>query len=219
VYRKFREEQLRLADRATEYPKLPTEEELDAKVDAMIAAGPKRLNDSRVDTVKAKSAAMLLSEQASNPKLPAVATKQTAASASRRQPLQSALPSRTRPLRSTRPAPVNVSKNTIGFPKAKAAPSIIPKSSRPVQTKTNAKPPAKKISQDDIHPKDFVRLYGQPPVESKMWERLLRHDLLEEELKREEEADGQNALFDDVDDLLRGDLANEVDVFQLEMPQ
>ncbi len=220
----FREERLREADRLAEEamkPVLPTDEELDAKVDKMISAGPKRATDTRIDTMQSKSAAAFLSEGSSKPKLPAAATKQTAASALKRQAPSTALPLRSRPLQTSRPAPFNVSKNTIGFPKAKAARSIIPQSSKPLQAKSINNPATQKVDQENIHPKEFVRLYGQPPAGSRMSDRLMRHELLEEELRQEEEADGPAPLFEDVDDLLRGYLADEGDddVFQLEVPE
>jgi hypothetical protein len=154
--------------------------------------------------------------------VPAVASKQTTSSALKRQePFTAALPSRSRPLQPSKPGPVNVSKNTIGFPKAKAPPSILPKSSRPLQPKSTNAQSRLQVHQDDIHPKDFVEAYGQPPVGSRMHDRLVRHQLLEEKIEADEES--SVALFDedDLDQLLRGDLAkyDEEDVFQLEVPE
>ncbi|RMZ80749.1 hypothetical protein DV738_g2623, partial [Chaetothyriales sp. CBS 135597] len=205
-------------------PVLPEDDELDSKVDKMIARVGRSRKDIGVPTVQARSAAAVLSEYSARPKLPTAATKQTAASALKRHEPTVSLPSRPRSRQlaaSHSGPPINVSKNTIGFPKAKPAPSIAPKFSRPPQTKPANKAANPKISQDDIHPKDFVRLYGQPPVGSRMHERLLRHELLEQELKQEEqEAEAPHApLFDDLDELLRGDFAcaEEDDLFQLEL--
>ncbi|RMZ82824.1 hypothetical protein DV737_g1869, partial [Chaetothyriales sp. CBS 132003] len=221
--RRVQEERLREVDRTAAEamkPVLPTDDELDSKVDEMIARVPRSRKDKGVATVQARSAAAVLSECTNRPKLPTAATKQTAASALKRHGPAVSLPSRSRPLPASGP-PVNVSKNTIGFPKARPAPSIAPKSSQPLQAKSSSKPANAKVNQDDIHPNDFVRMYGQPPVGSRMHNRLLRHQLLEDELRLEEqEAEAAQApLFDDLDDLLRGDFANadDGDVFQLEL--
>ncbi|RMD44359.1 hypothetical protein DV735_g793, partial [Chaetothyriales sp. CBS 134920] len=252
---RLREDRLKEADIAAAEatkPVLPADDELDSRVDEMMARVPRSRKDMGVATVQARSAAAVLSDCSARPKLPAAATKQTAASALKRHEPTASLPSRprSRQLAPSHPGPrMNVSKNTIGFPKAKPPPSIAPKFSRPLQTKPapkadNAKisqddihpkadkttisqddihPKADKttISQDDIHPKDFVKLYGRPPVGSRMHERLLRHELLEQELKVEEqEAEVPQApLFDDLDELLRGDFAcaEDDDLFQLEL--
>lgn len=185
-------------------PGLPTEEELDAKVDSMILAGPKQ---SRLDTIKAKSAAEALSRPST--KVPAVATRGTKASEQKRKPLSSIAEPTT-----THRAPLAVSKGTIGYPKAKAAPSIIPKADQLRQKKPAQKP---KIDQSKIHPKDFVRLYGQPPVESNMWFRLKEYELLEQE-----EGDGlADELFetDIFSSNAEGIEDDEEDVFQLPMPE
>jgi hypothetical protein len=183
---------------------LPTDADLDAQVDAMIAAGPTR---SKVDTVRARSAAEALSKPA--PKVPSVAMKGTKSSEQKRKPLSSVIDPA-----STRRNPPAVSRDTIGFPRAKPAPSIIPKADQLRQKKTMQKP---KIDQSKIHPKDFVRLYGQPPQESSMWFRLKEYELLEE----------QNADDDLADELFDTDffppntnyLEDEDDVFQLPMPE
>ncbi|RMZ86814.1 hypothetical protein DV736_g5961, partial [Chaetothyriales sp. CBS 134916] len=221
---RVQEERLKEVDRAAAEamkPVLPTDDELDAKVDKMIARVPRSRKDKGVATVHARSAAAVLSECTSRPNLPTAATKQTAASAMKRHEPTIPLLSKSRPLAPSRSGPpVNVSKNTIGFPKAKPAPSIAPKCSQPLQAKSIKKAANPKINQDDIHPKDFVRLYGQPPAGSRMHERLLRHELLEEELRLEEqEAEPQAPLFDDLDELLRGNFASadDDDVFQLEL--
>lgn len=80
-------------------------------------------------------------------------------------------------------------------------------------------PAATTVHQSKIHPKDFVRLYGQPPVESNMWFRLKEFELLEEEMKEEQDELSQELFdtnffscgreYDDDDD----------EVFQLPMPE
>lgn len=194
----------RQASEAPSMPALPSEEELDARVDAMILAGPKH---SRVNTVKAKSAAEALSRPSS--KVPSVAAKGTKASEQKRRPLSSAVEPN-----ATKRAPLAVSRGTIGFPKAKPAPSIIPKADQLRQKKPAQKP---KVDQSKIHPKDFVRLYGQPPVESNMWFRLKEYELLEEA----EGDDLADELFDtDFFPLsAKNDEEDEDDVFQLPMPE
>ena len=218
--RKYREERLaesfRQAEEILSRPSiLPDEDEQDRKVDEMIAAGPRRKGEALVDTIKAKSAAQALSELSTRPKLPAAAMKQTAASALKRQEPSAAMPIRSRQPLSSKSAPFNVSRNTIGFPKAKAPASIVPKSA---MSRPSTKPTPAKVDQDDIHPKDFVRLYGEPPLGSRMSERLMRYELLDAEIREDEAKMGSNPLFNDVDTLLRGDLAN-VEVFQLEVPE
>ncbi|KAK6369580.1 hypothetical protein LTS17_009486 [Exophiala oligosperma] len=166
------------------YKDMPAESP-NKQVDAMIAAGPKRQRPqlSRVDTMQAKSAAEALSEP--QPRLPSAALKTTQASEQKRKgilpstkpkPLSTSTASV--PSRSTHAA---VSKNTIGFPKAKKPPSIIPKGtgvdrSGPIALKKPAK-----IDQSKIHPKDFRDLYGSPPIESDMWFRLKEYELLEKD--------------------------------------
>ena len=212
--RKLREErQDEMMSKPHDYPRLaPTDEELEAQVDAMIAAGPRtRGQDSHVDTVKARSAAALLSRP--EPRLPSAAMRPTKASEQRKKPLGNTPASRT--------APLSVSKNTIGFPKAKATASIIPKSEQVRQQVHGNRSGLPKIAQQVIHPKDFVRLYGQPPEESKMWFRLREYQLLEDELREEqrEEQERIDALFD-INDLNFGlEDGDDDDVFQLPMPE
>lgn len=212
----FEEERMREASKPVHFPLLPTEEELDAEVDAMILTGPKgKTNESRLDTVKARSAASLLSEP--DRKLPSVATRPTKASAQKTKPTSRASPSKPSDSTNCRAPPAMVSKNTIGFPKAKQAPSIIPKRDHMRQKKSA--PAATTVHQSKIHPKDFVRLYGQPPVESNMWFRLKEFELLEEEMKEEQDELSQELFdtnffscgreYDDDDD----------EVFQLPMPE
>jgi hypothetical protein len=171
----------------------PTFEELNKLVDDMIAAGPKskRVPLSRVDSTEAKSAAAALSEP--QPRLPAVATRTTQASelkkrgllyAAKRNPLDAR--QATTSMRTNHAA---LSKNTIGFPKAKKAASILPR------TGTTTAPKPVKIDQKTIHPRDFRDLYGSPPVESDMWFRLKQFELLEEDLAKDN-GDSEEDLFD-----------------------
>jgi hypothetical protein len=203
------EEQMREASKPMHFPLLPTEEELDAKVHAMIAAGPKaKVGAAKVDTVRAKSAASLLSK--SDRSLPAAALRTTKASEQRAKPASRPLSTTSSANRSGRPAPVSVSKNTIGFPKAKAPPSIIPKADQ-MRQKTTTKPVVK---QSDLNPKEFVRLYGQPPEYSTMWNRLKELELIEEDLEgaSDEEVEEVDELFER--DLILGGEEDD-EVFQL----
>ncbi len=72
------------------------------------------------------------------------------------------------------------------------------------------------INQEDIHPQDFVKLYGQPPVGSAMHARLVEYQLLEEEFRQEDE-EVTRELFET--DLFRGGEEDDEEVFQLAMPE
>ncbi|KPI45832.1 uncharacterized protein AB675_601 [Cyphellophora attinorum] len=200
---KLKEEMEAKASEPIVFPKLPTDEELDAEVDQMLAAGPK----SRLDTAKARSAASVLSEPGI--RLPSAALKGTKASDQKRKPLSN--------ITTSSPAPSSVSKNTIGFPKARKAPSILPAADQIRQKKVASKPIP--IEQSSIHPRDFVQLYGQPPIGSSMWDRLKQYELLEEQ----DIANGVSDTLFDTDFLgaEEPDLALKDDgvVFQLNTPE
>ncbi len=211
TWRKFEKERMREASKPVHYTPLPSEDE---EVEAMIAAGPKRrINESNVDTVKAKSAATLLSE--ADVRLPSAATRPTKASEQKAKPATGAPASRIATKQPLHRAPANVSKNTIGFPKAKQAASIIPRSEQTRQKK--ALSPATKVDQSGLHPKDFLQLYGQPPAGSTMSHRLYEFKLLEEELKQEAD-EVTEELFST--GFFTGGLEDDGDeVFQLPMPE
>jgi hypothetical protein len=189
--------------------------ELDKKVDAMIAAGPrcKEPEDSKIDTMRARRAADALSHS----KVPPVAMKPTAGSLQKsKRATFSVLNSRNLPGPSN-PSPMRhvaaevVSKNTIGFPKARHAPSIIP--SRTKQPISNAETTSKSpISQSEIHPARFRELYGNPPEGSDMWIRLRQHEISMEDVVEYDVAGdwhGTNLFAPEEDD---------GEVFQLPMP-
>ncbi len=197
---------------------MPLEDaDLDRQVDAIIAAGPRgRLpNWSKMDTIKAREAADALSKSP----VPSVATKPTTSSLqkTKKKPAFSVLnsqkapgPANLSPMRHT--AAEAVSKNTIGFPRARKAPSILPpKQKQPttkVRTGSSAIP-----NQSEIHPARFRELYGDPPEGSEMWLRLREHELLMAEL--DEGDDDLNSIFQGrVTPLVEED----EDVFQLPMP-
>ncbi|KAK5050803.1 hypothetical protein LTR84_003362 [Exophiala bonariae] len=178
----------------------PTTAELNKKVDEMIAAGPKRQRPalSRVDTFQAKSAAAALSD--AQPRLPSVVSKQTQASEQKQKGLLGL--GRTKATVSRQPLTTNpaghaaLSKNTIGFPKAKKAPSIIPRGLQPQKGAMPPTPKPVKIDQTNIHPRDFRDLYGSPPAESDMWFRLKNHELLEREISNDNDDEIANDLFE-----------------------
>jgi hypothetical protein len=189
--------------------------ELDKQVDAMIAAGPRYqpLEVVRVDTVRARRAADALAIT----RVSSISMKPTATLLQKsRKPTFSVLGSRNPP-GPTNPSPMRhtaaeaVSKNTIGFPRAARAPSIIPqKPKQPTKdTKITPKPP---INQRDIHPTRFRELYGDPPEGSDMWVRLRQHELLTEEVG---ESDVAGDLFDT--NFFPTEEYDE-EVFQLSMP-
>lgn len=207
----WEEEQDKLLDKHVEFPAAgPTDDELEAQVDAMIVAGPKSMQQiSKVDTVRARSAANLLSKPES--KLPSAAMRPTKSSEQKKKAIDSTT--------SRRPAPASVSRNTIGFPKAKPAPSIIPKSEQMKPKKHTTNTSAVKMDQNDIHPRDFVRLYGQPPVESRMWFRLKEYEWITRKPDDgEDESDPTEDLFH-IDDLNFGINDENEEVFQLPMPE
>lgn len=189
--------------------------ELDRQVDAMIAAGPiyRSAEVARIDTIRARKAVDALSPA----KGPSVAMKPTASSLQKsRKPAFSVLGSRdppapTNPSRMRHTAAEAVSKNTIGFPRARPAPSIIPpKSKQPTQDDKGM--PKAATNQRDIHPALFCELYGDPPEGSDMWVRLRQHALLTEKV---DEYDTAGDLFD-TNFFPPGD--EDEAVFQLPMP-
>ena len=196
--------------------------ENEKKVDAMIAAGPRttKLTASSSNTLRAKEAASALS----HPRLSerSITSKTTSKTMQRpRKPAFAVLgatktpePNNFSAMRSA--AAAAVSKNTIGFPKAKKPASIIPFNDRTVSRAPQPVAPAK-VDQSKIHPKDFVRLYGTPPVESEMWFRLKEYELIEERIKESEDDDLADDLFGA--NFFPGDEeADDEGDFQLPMP-
>ena len=190
--------------------------ELDKQVDAMIAVGPicKAAKDSGINTLRAKRAADALSQS----RVPSVAMKPTASSLQKSQRKPTFLVSNSRKTPGpTNPSPMRykaaeaVSKTTIGFPRARHAPSILPQRSKPAakHTDTTAVPRGK---QSDIHPAQFRELYGDPPEGSDMWVRLRQHELFMEEVGEYNEADDlfDTSSFPPEDD--------DGQIFQLPMP-
>lgn len=160
--------------------------ELDKQVDAMIAAGPRKgsAKDSKVSTIRARGAVDALSCS----QVPTTATKSTTSSLqkTKKKPTFSVLSASTKP-EPTNPSPMRhtaaeaISRNTIGFPRARHAPSILPPKQKHVTTKTPVVP-SSVPKQSELHPVRFRELYGEPPEGSDMWLRLREHELLEAEL-------------------------------------
>lgn len=208
-----KEVERRIQESVKEIPELDSE--LDKQVNAMIAAGPRSKSPqvARVDTIRARGAANALSHS----KVPPAATRPTASSLQKsRKPAFSVLGSRDPPIPSNpssmrHTATAAISKTTIGFPRARPAPSIIPpKSKQPLKdTKPTRKHP---VNQQDIHPARFRELYGDPPEGSDMWIRLQQHELLTEEIG---EFDMAGELFDTNSFPPEGD---DEEVFQLPLP-
>ncbi|EXJ78965.1 hypothetical protein A1O3_08465 [Capronia epimyces CBS 606.96] len=197
-------------------------EDVDRQVDAMIAAGPKknRPQVSRVDTMKARSAVAALSEL--QHRAPRAAMKPTQASEQKKKgitPLTKAKhPSVPQPSLSTQSRGAALSKNTIGFPKAKKAPSIIPTGAQDGSTKSGSTSRPKKISHASIHPKDFRDLYGSPPVESEMWFRLKEYELLEQDISKDNADEPEDELFNTEFFPFENSKLDDDD-FQLPMPE
>ncbi|KEF51918.1 uncharacterized protein A1O9_11907 [Exophiala aquamarina CBS 119918] len=199
-YQQYLKEQNRKILASLDKPLFPTANELNKQVDDMIAAGPKKKRPahSRVDTMQAKSAAALLSD--AQPRLPPTASRQTHASEQKQKGLlglgrsKPALPPQ--PRSSSRAGYAALSKNTIGFPKAKKAPSIIPKGPQSQKGVAAYTSKAIKVDQAKIHPRDFRDLYGSPPAESDMWFRLKNYELLEKDLFQEDGDSLADELFE-----------------------
>lgn len=220
-WKRMDEERVKKSLDAIDKPIFPTLDQLNKQVDDMIAAGPKKKRSplSRVDSTEARSAVALLSEP--QPRLPSAAMKPTQASDQKKKGMTSGIrpnPVAARtvsaPSRSNHAA---VSKNTIGFPKAKKAPSIIPRGVGAERGGPAAVSKPIKIDQASIHPRDFRDLYGSPPEESDMWFRLKQYELLENNLAKVDD-DHKEELFDS--DFFPFDNAKLDDEdFQLPMPE
>jgi len=214
-----REEEERYFDRITESLR-PGQLDPNKQVEAMLAAGPKkpRIEESKVNTFKAKSAAQALSQP--HFRLPSAVTKQTTASEQKKRGAVAARGvksvSRLGEAPSTRSGHAAISKNTIGFPKAKKAPSIVPRGEKKETMEGRSQPI--KIDQSKMHPKVFRELYGSPPAESEMWFRLRE---CEESSDRNDDTDDDAAheLFDT--DFFPFEQENDDGdgVFQLPMPE
>lgn len=218
----FQKEREQKSLEALHKPIFPTSEELNNQVSAMIGAGPKKRRPqiSRVDTMIARSAALALSD--SRPRLAPPATKQSHPFEPKKRsilPIKKFTPSAASvPPPTARTGRAVVSKNTIGFPKAKKAPSIIPRNMRDERQGSGSTAKPIKIDQASVHPKDFRDLYGSPPVESDMWFRLKAYELLEKDEAKSEQDDLAGDLFG-ADFFPFENSKLDDDDFQLPMPE
>jgi hypothetical protein len=223
-YQQYLGEQNQKILASLETPIFPTTNELNKQVDDMIAAGPKKQRPalSRVDTMQAKSAAAALSD--SQPRLPSAASRQTQASEQKQKQKGLLGLGRSKPVLPRQPTTSNpaghaaLSKNTIGFPKAKKAPSIIPKGLQPQKSAMASTSKPVKVDQAKIHPRDFRDLYGSPPVESDMWFRLKTYELLEKDISNDNGDDIADDLFDTDFFPFENSKLDDED-FQLPMPE
>ena len=192
----------------------------DEEVKAMIAAGPRvkakpnsQVQLSKVNTLKARSAASALSQVSAartHQRLPLAVARETAASKQRRKPAFTIAADHL-----TRSAAAPVSKTTIGFPKAKKPASILPASNihfdRPPPTSGGLKPGHEhELDQANISPRKFVQLYGEPPIESEMWFRLMELEIKDRHREEKVVEEEQDRIFElDLDDDLDDKLASQ----------
>ena len=210
-FEKWAQEQL---DQTLEPFKAPVDP--DKLVEEMIAAGPKkRIRESKVDTLKATSAAAALSQQTQLPR----AMQPTASSLQKtKKATASTISSKLAPI-SVNPSPMRhaasaaVSKNTIGFPKAARPASIIPKKDRAPEQENDS---AGKVDWRNMDVNDFVKLYGEPPEDSELWWRLQQ-----QKWRREDDKDEQDELADGLFDMeqLRVGLDDEEEDFEMPLPE
>ena len=212
--RKFEEWAQEQLDKSLDVLKDPVDPDL--LVEQMIAAGPKKkkVQESKVDTLKATSAVAALSRQGAS----ARAMQPTASSLQRTKKSTSSGFASKAPPRAINPSPMRhaalaaVSKNTIGFPKAPKPASIVPKK----QLESSPKEPSTgKINWKDMDGDEFVEVYGEPPADSELWFRLLQKRIARQ---RDAEEDQDEDLFSFDMDNLRMGLEDE-DNFQLPLPE
>lgn len=216
-YQQYLKEQEGKASKNIEQPMLPKDEDLEEQVETMMSEGVKKYKSKeyKLETMKFKSAAHTLSDN--GPRLPSTAMRQTQASALKQKSINLSSNAK-QSTRTVRPVPSAVSKNTIGFPRAKQAPSILPRKEQLVRSRPESGIKALKIDQSKMHPKRFVELYGEPPVESDMWFRLREFELLEEKIDGLEGEEVGDPLFDTDVFPLGGNTHDEED-FQLPVPE
>ena len=193
--------------------------EADRQVERMLEAGPKSQASkaSNPNTVRARNAAEALNQ----PSLPSNIMRPTASSLqkTKKKPAFSVLSSKHASNQDAEAMPHrsparDVSRNTIGFPKARKAPSIIPLGSSRISA-NDSNDVLSVVTQSDIHPARFRELYGEPPVGSDMWLRLQSHELLMRQLADEEQDDAAEQL--EQFELFHHEGTDDDDIFQLPM--
>lgn len=210
----------------------PERQDPDEEMKAMIRAGPKRTKpvpESRLNTIKARSASAALSHSTAprtHQRLPSAATRETAASKQKRK-AAFAVSRDENAATSTMPKPI--SRSTIGFPKAQKPASILPQiepkrsherpGSRATAHRAQKEEDDQTIDQSTISPRKFVQLYGEPPIESEMWFRLMELEIKDRHRGEDEEVEA--GIFDvELDDDLDQKLGvhfegQDVDDFEL----
>jgi len=187
----------------------PVRHDPDDKLKAMFRAGPKTtkpISESKLNTVKARSASAALSHSTAprtHHKLPSAATRETAASKQKRKP---AFAVSRDEMAATSTMPKPISRSTIGFPKAKKSASILPQAEKQKSTERPVSRPAvhtaqkqeddHPIDQSTISPRKFVQLYGEPPVESDMWSRLMELEIKDRHRGEVEDQEEEAGIFD-----------------------
>lgn len=193
----------------------PMEDEDGDVVTPIIATGHKeRLkHSSNIDTIKARGAASALSSQPPT-RLPSAATKGTASSMQKKKPSLSygatkkSNPQPTNPSSMRHHAAIATSKTTIGYSKGRNVSATLPE-----KTMVGWQVDSGKIDHSEIDPVEFKKLYGEPPVGSKMWDKFRYHGLFDDEV------------VDCEDDLTwqlwttKIHCEDEEEVFQLPMPE
>ncbi|KAJ9655210.1 hypothetical protein H2198_005906 [Neophaeococcomyces mojaviensis] len=189
----------------------------DEEVERILAAGPGlavrsiipkreyKTTEADLNTLRSRVAASKLSHltAARVTQLPAAATRETASSKQKRKSTF-AVSRDANASRSIPPPPV--SRNTIGFPRAKKLPSIIPKAeqayflnaNQAVLSNATVKPEVVP-DQPQVSPRKFVELYGEPPVESEMWFKLKEleiRDRRREDDSKASDDEHEDSLFD-----------------------
>lgn len=150
-----------------------------------------RTQESNINTIKSRSAAAVLSQtQASRThtqsqsRLPSVVTAQTTASKQKRKSTF-AVPRDTDLLSQSVPRPP-MQNATIGFPKARKAPSILPRYQQPPsyphdrsksQVSVSSLREEQEIDETVVSPRKFVQLHGLPTPESDDWVRLKESEI------------------------------------------
>jgi len=195
----------------------PTRQDPDEPAAAIISTGlikPKPIQESKVSTLKARSASAALSQPSAprthaHQRLPSAATRETAASKQKRK---STFAVSRDEIAATSTMPMPISRSTIGFPKAKKPASILPQiekqrsyegagvaSASTVHAAQNQL--ENRSDQSTISPRKFVQLYGEPPLESEMWFRLMELEVKDRHRGEDREQEQDQGIFDvDLDD-------------------
>lgn len=179
---------------------------------------PSATHESNINTIKSRSAAAALSVNQpartyrSHARLPSAVTAQTTSSKQKRKSTFNVPRDADQDLHSMPPPFSNA---TIGFPKAKKAPSILPRSkdTRPLRHGRNKSqlsanllaPQEQEEHTTPVSPKRFVEAHGEPSVDSDMWTRLKELEIRDR--RRDDGTDADEEPIFDFDDELDRKLA------------